>query len=274
MAKTDPVDPNVPAGSEDPKLGDNRIRTLAAAVAELLNVNHYMGADGGAGTGYNEDAAGEHTVVTLRVEASDPAAEADKIKVYGKDVNSKTEAHLRDEDGNVIQLTSAGAIKKSVLQDSAFVPPGVLAPYAAASAPTGWLLCDGTAVSRTTYADLFGIISTTYGVGNGSTTFNIPDMRGRVPVGLDVGNANMAAADTLGETGGEENHVLSVNQLATHSHLLNVEHVSSGSNRDYPVAAGDGALDSTSSAAITNEGDNEAHNNVQPYNTVNYIIKT
>lgn len=64
---------------------------------------------------------------------------------------------------------------------------GVVSPYAGSSAPTGWLLCDGSAVSRTTYASLFAITSTTYGVGDGSTTFNLPDLRSRIPVGAGTG---------------------------------------------------------------------------------------
>ena len=62
-------------------------------------------------------------------------------------------------------------------------PTGAVQTYAAAAAPTGWLICDGSAVSRTTYADLFGVISATYGNGDGSTTFNLPDLRGRVVAG-------------------------------------------------------------------------------------------
>jgi hypothetical protein len=61
--------------------------------------------------------------------------------------------------------------------------PGMVAAYAGSSAPSGWLLCDGTAVSRTTYSALFAAIGTSYGAGDGSTTFNLPDLRGRVPVG-------------------------------------------------------------------------------------------
>lgn len=77
-------------------------------------------------------------------------------------------------------------------------------PYAGASAPAGWLLCYGQAVSRATYADLFTAIGTTYGVGDGSTTFNLPDMRGRTPLGKDnMGGVSAdvvtdANADTLG----------------------------------------------------------------------------
>lgn len=73
-------------------------------------------------------------------------------------------------------------------------PIGIISPYAGATAPTGWLLCDGSAVSRTTYANLFTLIGTTYGAGNGSTTFNIPDMVGRVPVG------RVASPPSLGST--------------------------------------------------------------------------
>lgn len=109
MSKTDPLDPNVPAGSEDPKLGDNRIRELARAVVEYLNIDHYVGADGGAGTGYNEDAAGEHSKITLRV-ASAPTVEANKGYVYAKDVSGKAELFYKDEDGNEIQITSGGII--------------------------------------------------------------------------------------------------------------------------------------------------------------------
>ena len=73
-------------------------------------------------------------------------------------------------------------------------PAGRIEAYAGATAPTGYLLCDGTAVSRTTYAALFAITSTTYGVGDGSTTFNVPDLRGRVPVGVGTNAAVNARA--------------------------------------------------------------------------------
>lgn len=67
------------------------------------------------------------------------------------------------------------------------VPPGVVFPYAGPTPPTGWLLCDGSAVSRTTYARLFAAIGTVYGVGDGSTTFNLPDLRGEFLRALDNG---------------------------------------------------------------------------------------
>ncbi|HIX16953.1 MAG TPA: phage tail protein [Candidatus Gemmiger faecavium] len=79
-----------------------------------------------------------------------------------------------------------------------YAPPGMIVPYAGAAAPAGWLLCDGSAVSRTTYADLFAVIGTTYGAGNGSTTFTLPDLRGRVAAGANASNAlaSRAGADS------------------------------------------------------------------------------
>src|SRR5690606_11752046 len=75
--------------------------------------------------------------------------------------------------------------------------------------------CDGSAVSRTDYADLFEVIGTSYGVGDGSTTFNLPNLQGRVPVGLDTGQTEFNA---LGKTGGAKTHTLTIDQMPSHSH--------------------------------------------------------
>ena len=90
---------------------------------------------------------------------------------------------------------------------------GAIKPWGKATAPDGYLLCDGTAVSRTTYADLFGVLSTTYGVGNGSTTFNVPDLQGKTPQGYDGSTYNLAG------TGGANTVTVAVtnNQAATNS---------------------------------------------------------
>jgi len=216
MSKTNPIDPNVPAGGEDPKLGDNRIRELAAAVAELLNVDHYMGTDGGAGTGYSEDAAGRHNKVTLRAQTSNPTSAADTIILFAKDVDDKAEAHLKDEDGNVIQLTTAGKIKKTSIEDFNFIPVGLVAPYAGSDAPDQWLLCNGQAVSRETYADLFEAIGTIHGVGDAITTFNVPDLVGYFVRGLDTAGAVDTDARELGSTQTDafQGHKHSVSQNA------------------------------------------------------------
>lgn len=100
----------------------------------------------------------------------------------------------------------------------AVIPIGIQAPYAGSTAPDGWLLCYGQAISRSTYADLFTAIGTTFGSGNGSTTFNLPDDRGRADVGKDnMGGSsanrltdltNGLNGDTLGDTGGTETNTL------------------------------------------------------------------
>lgn len=89
--------------------------------------------------------------------------------------------------------------------------PGLIYMFGGSVAPSGFLMCDGSAISRSTYADLFSAIGTTYGVGDGSTTFNLPDMSGRVPIGVSLDIA-------LGDVGGEETHTLLTNELPSHSH--------------------------------------------------------
>lgn len=81
------------------------------------------------------------------------------------------------------------------------MPIGSIVAYAGSSAPTGWVLCDGTAISRTTYATLFAAISTNFGVGDGSSTFNVPDLRGRVIVGKDDMGGSAANRVTAGAEG-------------------------------------------------------------------------
>jgi len=164
MAKTDPIDPAVPAGSDDPKLGDNRIRELARAVAEILNKDHYIGADGGSGTGYNEDAAGEHNKVTLRA-TTKPTAVASKGFVYGKDVSGKIELFYEDEDGTEIQITTGGILNSCNLTGNQTIAgiktfssqPSFAAGLTAAAALIS-TLADGTAplsiISTTKVANL------------------------------------------------------------------------------------------------------------------------
>lgn len=113
---------------------------------------------------------------------------------------------------NVFWVQTDGDLATSVLK--LVCPVGTIAPYAGATAPTGWLLCDGAEVSRATYADLFALIGTTYGVGNGTTTFNLPDMKGRVP----VGKAATGTFAALNNKGGAETHTLTTAEMPSHAH--------------------------------------------------------
>jgi len=104
--------------------------------------------------------------------------------------------------------------ESSISAWSSILPAGVIVPYGGAAAPEGWLLCDGSAVSRETYAGLFTAVGTAFGVGDGSTTFNVPDTRGKTA----VGKAAAGTFDTLAATGGVETHALSTAELAAHKH--------------------------------------------------------
>lgn len=97
------------------------------------------------------------------------------------------------------------------------VPAGVISMFGGASAPAGYLLCNGAAVSRSTYSALFGVVGTLYGVGDGATTFNLPDLAGRMPLGADVNHA-------LGSVGGAETRTLSIANLPPHVHTMNHNH--------------------------------------------------
>lgn len=104
-----------------------------------------------------------------------------------------------------------------------FCPAGVTMAYAAGSPPTGWLLCDGSAVNRTTYAELFAKIGTAHGTGDGSTTFNLPDYRGRFlrgvdgAAGRDPGASSRTAMNTGGATGNSVGSIQS-SEAGSHSH--------------------------------------------------------
>lgn len=154
------------------------------------------------------------------------------------------------------------------------VPTGTVSAFASSAAPTGYALCDGSAVNRTAQAALFSVIGTTYGIGDGSTTFNLPDLRGRVVAGLGESLLG-ATADSLGDDNGliadTKEHLLTSAESGLRGHKHNVTTTGSGfqGGTDYlnvtstPVSITDSGTDASS-----------AHNNVQPTIILNYIIKT
>ena len=112
------------------------------------------------------------------------------------------------------RLTIEGESGSMIWEESAPVIqaiPGLIEPFAGSTVPAGYLLCDGAAVSRTTYATLFAVIGTTFGAGDGETTFNLPDLGGRVPLGA-------SSAHLLGSTGGSETVTLTEQELPAHVH--------------------------------------------------------
>lgn len=167
---------------------------------------------------------------------------------------------------------------------SSGVPSGAMTAFGGTSAPAGWLMCDGSAVSRTTYASLWTAIGSTFGVGDGSSTFNVPDLRGRVIAGQDDMGGSAASrlttagsgvdGATLGAAGGAQSHTLTTAELASHSHGFTAVLSQSGTPTDSgggSVYAGAAAASGGTTAAA---GSGSAHNNTQPTLVANYIIKT
>lgn len=156
-------------------------------------------------------------------------------------------------------------------------PVGSILDFAAGAVPTGWLACDGSAVSRTTYAALFAVISTTWGAGNGTTTFNVPDLRGRAAIGSGTGSG--LTARTLAGTGGAESHTLSVGEMPAHTHTPTpsggapLTTLTGTENLFINFVAG--ANVSVNQFGTTGStGSGTAHNNMQPFAVTTKIIKT
>ena len=137
--------------------------------------------------------------------------------VGGADINTTTvQARITGcAAGSYIQTVAADGTATCVADQNSSVPTGVISAFAGTAAPTGYLMCDGTAISRVTFATLFAAIGTTYGPGDGSSTFNLPNLRGRVPVGLD---AATPVFNALNNRGGEITHTLTVAELVAHGH--------------------------------------------------------
>ena len=147
-------------------------------------------------------------------------------------------------------------------------PIGGVTTYAGSASPSSkWAICDGTAVSRTTYDVLFTRIGTTYGVGDGTTTFNLPNLKGRVVVGVDAAQTEF---DALGETGGAKTHTLTTAEMPSHQHTF-----SRANEGPFGGIIGSnghgGTIQETLSTSATGGGG--AHNNLQPYIALNYLIR-
>lgn len=180
-------------------------------------------------------------------------------------VNAQEPA-INDTNLNQMQLNIENAINAQVSGDT--LPVGCIVPFTSDTVPENWLLCDGQAISRTEYDLLFSIIGTSYGVGDGSTTFNLPNLKGRVAVGKD---STQTEFDNLGETGGEKTHTMTEQELVPHAHNVNVAYGTGGSRYGMPVNAGTSGDWLGGYTQYTGGG--EPMNNLQPYQITNYIIK-
>ena len=157
-----------------------------------------------------------------------------------------------------------------------FLPIGTILPYSSINVPRGYMICDGRELSRTDYSDLFDVIGTNYGVGNGSTTFNIPNLTGRVPVGINSADSTF---ENLGNSGGEKTHTLTTNEMPSHTHIPTWQSncppwlQAGGYGQISPSASGGANKANIGNLSINNTGGGQAHNNLQPYVVITYIIK-
>ena len=163
-----------------------------------------------------------------------------------------------------------GIYKNGVEIGGESLPIGSMIPFGSQNnIPSNWKICDGSAISRETYAELFNIIGTSYGAGDGSTTFNLPDKRGRVSVGLD---SNQTEFNTIGKKDGENKHTLTPSELPSHAHTVKGT-VGSGGYAE-GVSFGNSANPGyTSWVGMSAVGGNQPHNNLQPYEVDVWIIK-
>lgn len=189
---------------------------------------------------------------------------------------------ILDEDNMVSNSATALATQQSIkayvdtsVAGSSSVPTGTIIDFAAAATPSGYLACDGSAVSRATYATLFGIISTTWGVGDGSTTFNVPNFNRRTAVGSG-GTATATLSNTVGSTGGAESVALSTSEMPPHTHAQNQgAYTNNRGTTSIPGTSNTAYVDNTNVTSATGSaGNGVAHNNIQPSAVVLKCIKT
>lgn len=156
------------------------------------------------------------------------------------------------------------------------LPIGIILPLSSDTIPEGYLLCDGSEISRTTYSTLFSVIGTTYGAGDGSTTFNIPDLQGKVPVGQDSEDTDF---DALGETGGGKQTMIPMQWYTDFVDMRIKTGLSIPSWENFRKNAsgstGSSILETSNSAVMgINENTTvDTNGNLQPYIVVKYVIK-
>lgn len=177
---------------------------------------------------------------------------------------------ITDDDINEIKRVVNENEKTGGGGDS--IPVGTIVEYTGNELPNGYLSCDGQIVSRTEYSSLFEVIGTTYGDGDGSTTFNLPNLKGKVAVGIDEDDTDF---DKLAKSGGEKTHKLTIDEMPSHTHSSNnaivigkveLQGLSGGNAWADTGGVGRGLVTSSS-------GNNVSHNNLQPYIVLKYIIK-
>ena len=167
-------------------------------------------------------------------------------------------------------------------------PAGSIVAFAGETPPSGWLLCDGRQYSSLTYPELYDVVREKYAPedekqflikrNNASVlekTFYLPDLRGRVIVGVDGGVGRLTSNSTLGASGGEENVTLVLNHIPIHDHVLKCSpQTQLGGPYPGDIIVPRGSPRATHDRCTDSSGGGQPHNNMQPYQVLNYIINT
>jgi microcystin-dependent protein len=288
------------------------------------SVSHTVDTVSGTPSAWNQGVVVQTTAASAANDGYIPAISFVRPGQNGRMVGLAVDGRLRtiDQAGvvgylldSVHQVDTASYQDKSVtlakLADSlvnTLIPSGITSMFSGPTPPAGWLVCDGSAVSRTTYAKLFTAIGTVWGAGDNISTFNLPDLRGRAPIGYANTPAPGITTRAFGSKGGEETHPLSSAEMPNHTHVVNdpththgfVEgshyHQTNFATAGFasggtPGLTGSGGAIGVQSqpnsivtagivqAAYTNislnaAGSNVAHNNMQPFGVLYFIIKT
>ena len=172
-------------------------------------------------------------------------------------------------DTSVTKKDIAAITRALLLRNNRHVPAGTVEAYAGTTAPSGWLMCDGSMVSKTDYYYLYDTIGDAYGSGD-EDNFVLPDLRSRQVVGAGTGNG--LSTRTRGETGGEETHTLTINEMPAHTHVQTIQ------NGVQNIAALGGgsttaADEPTTTTNTGSTGGSQSHNVMDPFLVLNYIIK-
>lgn len=191
-------------------------------------------------------------------------------------VNGLGALNLLRQDGTTLADQDVGpqSVVKAVYTASTFrlldrieMPVGAISAYASISAPNGWLKADGSAVSRTTYARLFKLLGTRYGTGDGSTTFNVPQLGNRNIIGIST-NVASASFGTLGNVGGQASHSMTIGELVPHTHTY------TGAQSEGSSALNSGAFGvAGSQISVDSTGGGQKFSLMDPYIVLQYIIK-
>lgn len=214
-----------------------------------------LSAAGGSNQFVRQSGVGAVFTVGVLVRADVPAA-SDAAQ---GDIEIATQAEV--DAGASTTLAVTPATLKGYVDNNSSINIGEMKMWPTATAPLGWLLCQGQAINRETYSGLFDVLSITFGVGNGSTTFNIPDFRSRIPFGS-------GGSFTLADTGGVTTHTLVLSEIPAHTHPLSNEIDENAS------IGGTGVTSVVGQVASSSVGGDGAHNNLPPYLAIYFIIYT